>query len=221
MWKPVWACNLKASIAYTCMNPRSEILPNHEGEWLRLAREGDAAAFANLVDMYAKPVYNLCYRMLGNPQDAEDAAQEAFLRAFRNLQRYDPQRKFATWLLSIAANYCIDQHRRVKPQALELDEGPYELADKGLGPERQTLARELQDEVQALLAGLPPRDRAAVVLYYWYDYSYAEIARQLSISEGALKTRMHRVRRSLALAWEQTQENAPQAKRRLYEEAIP
>lgn len=196
-------------------------MQSHEGEWLHLAREGDEAAFAKLVDVYAKPVYNMCYRMLGNPQDAEDAAQEAFLRAFRNLHRYDPERKFATWLLSIAANYCIDQHRRVRPQQVDLDEGPYELADKSAGPEKRMLARELQDEVQDLLAGLAARDRAAVILYYWYDHSYAEIAQQLSMSEGALKTRMHRLRHSLAAAWTARAAELPSKRRSLYEEAIP
>ncbi|MCW5876710.1 MAG: sigma-70 family RNA polymerase sigma factor [Anaerolineales bacterium] len=192
-----------------------------EGKWLGQALQGDAAAFASLVDMYAKPVYNLCYRMLGNPQDAEDAAQETFLRAFRHLRRYDPQRKFATWLLSIAANYCIDQHRRARPTLTALDEGPLEPAEKAPGPEGRALAREQRDEVQALLAGLAPRDRAAIILYYWYDHSYEEIARQLSISQGALKTRMHRARRSLAAAWAEEHGEPLFATRRSYEKAIP
>jgi len=89
-----------------------ERLEQSEDEWLALAQGGDADAFSHIVELYQRPVYNLCYRMLGNSQEAEDAAQEAFLRAFRAIKRYDPKRKFASWLLSIAANYCIDQHRK-------------------------------------------------------------------------------------------------------------
>ena len=85
-----------------------------ESEWLQQAIKGDDLAFSRLVEAYQRPVYNLCYRMMGNANDAEDAAQETFIRAYKALNRYDPSRKFSTWLLSIASNYCIDQHRRRK-----------------------------------------------------------------------------------------------------------
>jgi len=196
-------------------------LQQDERKWLDASRQGDSQAFSRLVGMYAKPVYNLCYRMLGNPQDAEDAAQETFLRAYRALDRYDPQRKFATWLLSIAANYCIDQHRRVRPQLVSLEEtAQVELRQSEPGPERQALALETHHEVQHLLRSLPARDRAAVILYYWYAYSYAEIARALSVSESALKARLHRARRSLAATWRQEQMNPLSAQRSIYEKSI-
>lgn len=170
-----------------------------EKKWLEASRNGDPQAFSMLVDMYAKPIYNLCYRMLGNAQDAEDAAQEAFLRAYRSINRYDPDRKLITWLLSIAAHYCIDQQRRVKAPQVSLDEtAPIELAEHGAGPEKAYLQRETSDEVQHLLSQISPRDRAAIILYYWYDLSYQEIASQLKLTESALKTRLHRARRSLA-----------------------
>lgn len=177
-----------------------------EHKWLRLARQGDAQAFSRLVDMYAKPVHNLCYRMLGNTEDAEDAAQEAFLRAFKAIHRYDPQRKFASWLLSIAANYCIDQHRRSRLRTISLDDSPEaSLGDRSPGPAASLVARETSDELQGLLAALDPRDRAAIILYYWHELPYQEIAEQLSMTEGALKSRLHRARRTLAAAWERSQ----------------
>jgi len=180
-------------------------LPLEESHWLEDARNGDSQAFAMLVDMYAKPVYNLCYRMLGNPQDAEDAAQEAFLRAYKNLERYDPSRKLITWLLSIAAHYCIDQQRRVRAPQVSLDEAaPGELRERSAGPEKAYLLQETGDEVQYLLAQIPARDRAAIILYYWYDLSYQEIAKQLKLTESALKARLHRARRSLARVWLET-----------------
>ena len=76
------------------------------------AQQGDHTAFAQLVEQYQRPVYNLAYRMLGNAQDAEDAAQETFLRVYKQFKRYDRRQKFATWLLAIAAHYCIDRLRR-------------------------------------------------------------------------------------------------------------
>ena len=84
----------------------------NETEWIRLAREGDQAAFGRLVVAYQTPVYNLAYRMLGDAGEAEEAAQETFLRAYTHLRSYDPQRPFCSWLLSIGSHYCIDLLRR-------------------------------------------------------------------------------------------------------------
>jgi RNA polymerase sigma-70 factor (ECF subfamily) len=189
-----------------------------ERRWLEDARNGDPQAFSMLVDMYSKPVYNLCYRMLGNPQDAEDAAQEAFLRAYRNLNRYDPDRKLITWLLSIAAHYCIDQQRRVRAPQVSLDEAdPVELRERRAGPEKAYVLKETGDEVQLLLAQIPARDRAAIILYYWYDLSYQEIAGQLKLTESALKARLHRARRSLAKVWLENDGTPLLAQRRPHE----
>ena len=117
-----------------------------ELDWLKKAQKGDDLAFSYLVEAYQRPVYNLCYRMLGNAGDAEDAAQETFIRAYKALHSYDPSRKFSTWLLSIASNYCIDQHRRRKLPTFSYDalETPI-LPDTGIGMETKMM----QDEHQA------------------------------------------------------------------------
>ena len=86
---------------------------NDELAWVIQAQQGNDEAFTRLVEEYQTHVYNLCYRMLGEPEAAEDAAQETFLRAYQNLRRYDQTRSFATWLLSIGAHYCIDRLRRL------------------------------------------------------------------------------------------------------------
>ncbi|HBX69651.1 MAG TPA: RNA polymerase subunit sigma-24 [Chloroflexi bacterium] len=179
-----------------------------ESEWLVRAQKGDDVAFARLVELYQKPVYNLCYRMLGNPGDAEDAAQEAFLRAYKNLRRYDSDRPFATWLLSIASHYCIDQLRKQRFNAFSLDDDEntwLEPPDPGMGPEASLSAQEKQAQVQTLLDQLSPKDRAAVVMHYWYDYSYEEIAQELSLTVSAVKSRLHRCRRELAGQWQAVQ----------------
>jgi RNA polymerase sigma-70 factor (ECF subfamily) len=93
-----------------------------EKTWIIQAQHGNDDAFTNLVETYQKPVYNLCYRMLGESEAAEDAAQETFLKAYQNLSRYDRERSFATWLLSIAAHYCIDRLRRRRFPSVSIDE---------------------------------------------------------------------------------------------------
>ncbi len=173
----------------------------NEAEWIQLAREGDQAAFGRLVAAYQTPVYNLAYRMLGNAGEAEDAAQEAFLRAYIHLSRYDPQRPFSTWLFSITSHYCIDQLRRRRITWLPLEEEfslPVRFTSANPGPEAVATRREEQDQVQQLLDVLSPTDRAAITLHYWYDYSYQEIAQTLDLTVSAVKSRLYRARRALA-----------------------
>ncbi len=190
-----------------------------ELDWLQRAQKGDDLAFSNLVEAYQRPVYNLCYRMLGNAGDAEDAAQETFIRAYKALNRYDPSRKFSTWLLSIASNYCIDQHRRRKLPTFSYDalESPI-LPDKSMGMEAMLMQDEHQEEVSALLESLKPKDKAAVVMRYWYEYSYEEIAESLSLSVSAVKSRLHRARKELAENWIVSQEESMRVERKRYEQ---
>lgn len=180
---------------------------NEEMAWIIQAQHGSDEAFASLVGTYQAPVYNLCFRMLGEEEAAEDAAQESFLRAYQNLIRYDVQRPFATWLLSIAAHYCIDRLRRrrfvsVSIDQDESDEAPMELPDaRALNPEAEAVRREEQKHLQGLLQSLDYTDRAALVLRYWYDFSEIEIAGALSLTVSAVKSRLHRARKELGKRW--------------------
>jgi RNA polymerase sigma-70 factor (ECF subfamily) len=174
-----------------------------EDEFITRARGGDDEAFQEVVDAFQGPVFNLCYRMLGNAQEAEDAAQETFLKAYRNLRRYDPDRKFLNWILSIASNHCIDRLRRRRLKLISLDEWlpRFENPSPNPGPEETLSDQELQEDVRAILDQLGSTDRAAIVLRYWYEYSYEEIADSLSLSVPAVKSRLHRARRSMAERW--------------------
>jgi RNA polymerase sigma-70 factor, ECF subfamily len=173
-----------------------------DSRWLNLAQKGDPEAFGQLVELYQVAVFNLCYRMLGDAYEAEDAAQETFLRAYKGMARYDQSRPFSTWLLSIAAHYCIDQMRKRRMTVVPFDVLPYgELPDPGPNPEASLATNEEQHRVRALLASLNPTDRAAVVMRYWYDFSYEEIATALDLSISAVKSRLHRARRDLAEAY--------------------
>ena len=178
-----------------------------EMAWILQAQHGDDEGFTNLVETYQKPVYNLCYRMLGEPEAAEDAAQETFLKAYQNLTRYDNERPFATWLLSIAAHHCIDRLRRRKFASFSIDEdeeGQAELPDRSApDPENEAVKKQEREALQGLLQSLDPTDRAAIILRYWYDASEMEIARTLKLTVPAVKSRLHRARRLLAGLWKE------------------
>jgi RNA polymerase sigma-70 factor (ECF subfamily) len=171
-----------------------------EAQWARAASQGDEQAFARLVEVFQVPVYNLCYRMLGEPAEAEDAAQEAFLKAFRGLHRYDPERRFGSWCLSVAAHECIDRLRRGRQSTVALDAVDEEVAfpDAAAGPESMLIRREQEQRVGELLKRLSPLDRAILTLKYWYDMPLEEIAEDLGLTTSAVKSRLHRSRRELA-----------------------
>ena len=178
-------------------------MSEQEALWIEAARKGDDLAFGRLVESYQKPVFSLCYRMLGNSNDAEDAAQETFIRAYRHLKRYDPNRSFATWLLSIASHYCIDRMRKKQLPTVSTDNLPADIIpDRNIpDPEREFRTQEKEMLVQNLLNQLKPIDRAAIILRYWHEYSEAEIAESLDLSVSAVKSRLFRSRQALAELW--------------------
>jgi RNA polymerase sigma-70 factor (ECF subfamily) len=175
---------------------------NEEQVWLEQARKGDKAAFGRLVEAYQGPVYNLAYRMLGNSGEAEEAAQEAFIRAYTRIHTYDSAHKFSTWLLSITSNYCIDLIRKRRATYLSIDEPlaphPALQSDREKGPEAQLVTSEQNELIQSLLNELQPEYREAVVLRYWHELSYEEIAATMDTTVSAIKSRLFRARKQLA-----------------------
>jgi RNA polymerase sigma-70 factor (ECF subfamily) len=140
--------------------------------------------------------------MLSNSGEAEEAAQEAFIRAFTRLDSYNPAHKFSTWLLSITSNFCIDQLRKRRAILLSIDEPlpphPALSADQEKRPESQLIMNEQQAMVQSLLESLAPDYRQTVVLRYWHDLSYEEIAEMMDTTVSAIKSRLFRARKQLA-----------------------
>ena len=171
-----------------------------EKVWIQQAVAGDHEAFTRLVEAYQIPVYNLAYRMLGDAREAEDAAQETFLRAYTRLTTYQIDKKFSSWLLAIASHHCIDRLRRRRFTWLSLDELPFleQAAGERNQPEEATIRQEERDEVRKMLDHLPPQYRAAVILRYWYELSYREIAEVMGTTESAVKSRLYRAREMLA-----------------------
>ena len=194
-------------------------MSEQEALWIQQALKGNDQAFGCLVEEYQKPVFSLCYRMLGNSRDAEDASQESFIRAYRHLKRYDPNRSFATWLLSIAAHYCIDRTRKRRLPTISTDVIPAEIvADRNApNPEKEFRQQEKELLIQNIMDDLKPTDRAAIILRYWHDYSEVEIAEALDLTVSAVKSRLYRARRSLAEAWLEIEKSKTVNERRTHE----
>ena len=167
---------------------------------VRRTLSGDQEAFSSLVEKYKDPVFNVAYRMLGNPTEAEDVAQEAFVRAYTQLHTYKETHRFSTWLLSIASHLSIDQLRRRRFLALPLENVPFLewIADVGPGPEQSALRHETADDMQRILDTLPVKYRAVLLLRYWHDFSYEEIAHTLDLTPALVKARLHRARELVA-----------------------
>ena len=171
-------------------------------EWVMLTKNGDKRAFNKVVNKYQQPIYNFCYQMLHqNRDEAEDAAQEVFLRAYTKLDTYDDQRRFSTWLFSIASHYCIDTLRSRRYQLVSWDSVapwyPFSHQEPSQ-PERALLKAETAHEVQMLLNVLPPNYRAVIILKYWHTLSYQEIAQTLGTTISAIKSKLFRARRMMA-----------------------
>jgi RNA polymerase sigma-70 factor, ECF subfamily len=154
---------------------------------------GDQKAMIDLVNQFRGQVFGLCYRMLGQREDAEDAAQETFVRALRNLRSWDSTRDFEPWLLAIAGNRCRTamSRRMRKPPAQSLNEPlPARLPD-------MQAARQLAEEVALALSTLREQYRQAFLLFHQQELSYAEIAETLRCPIGTVRTWIHRARREL------------------------
>jgi RNA polymerase sigma factor (sigma-70 family) len=171
------------------------IAEQDEAELVARARAGDRAAFGTLVARYARVALRVARAVLGNPDDADDAAQDAMLLALVKLDQYDPRRPFGPWLLRIVANAATDRRRRRTVRRAELlDPG---LVAGGARPDVTTERRALNGRLREALAALPERRRIAVVLFDVEGYSHAEIAGILGIPEGTVRSEVFHARRHL------------------------
>lgn len=172
--------------------------PADERHTASLAAQGNLQAFADLVRAHQQAVFNIAYRLLGNTQDAEDATQETFLRAYRFFDRFDPNRPFAPWVKRIAVNVCLNHMaRRPTPYSLDADGAP-PPPDAAPGPEARTLQRDLSRRVRAEVLALPPRYRAVIELRHFQGLSYTEIAEALGRPLNTVKSDLFRARKLLA-----------------------
>ena len=156
---------------------------------------GDTDAFEGLVERWQGPLINLAWRFCRDRRLAEEWAQEAFLKAFRFLDRWRGEAVFSTWLFALATNVYRSKMRRRRLETVVLDEAP-EPRDPD-DPESRAAGRESRRSIRRLVAALPPRYRDALTLYYFMEMDVASAAAALGIPEGTLKARLHRARARL------------------------
>jgi len=165
-----------------------------ERELIRRARQGDADAFGRLVVRYQQKVFNIAYRLTGDWQEARDVAQEAFVKTYRALDRFDPQRPFAPWLCKIAANTALNWIKKRRPMELE---HKALLTDPAPGPEARVIAAEKSARLRAAIVALPPNYRAAIELRHFQGLSYREMSEALGAPLSSVKSWLFRARRKL------------------------
>ena len=171
------------------------------------AARGDRGAFARLVDLHQRTVFGLCVRLLADREEARDAAQETFVRAWGGIGTFDPANPFAPWLLRIARNHCIDVLRRRLPAArrLELDAGSAGDGGRALdlpdtaspAADEQLVGAQQASAVAGAVAALPPNYREVVHLFHVEHMSYKDIAATMEVPIGTIMTWLHRARAKL------------------------
>jgi len=183
-------------------------MPQTDAATVALARDGDSEAFRALVDRHSRAVYRLAHRMTGSAQDAEDVVQETFLKAYRQLSRFESRANFSTWLHRIAVNCSIDlirarPHRESGHDAADLDQF---TTDDGVQrqatPERLMLSTEVQDRVTGAMSGLSAMERAAFALRHFEGQSIDEISRALGLKTNATKHSIFRAVKKMRAALE-------------------
>jgi RNA polymerase sigma-70 factor (ECF subfamily) len=185
-------------------------MPHTDAATVALARDGDSEAFRSLVERHSRAVYRIAHRMTGSPQDAEDVVQETFLRAYRQLGRFESRANFGTWLHRIAVNCSIDLIRS-RPrremghdaEALEQFGASSERHEAGQKtPERLMLSTEVQERINGAMSGLSRLERAAFVLRHFEGQSIEDISRMLGLKTNAAKHSIFRAVRKMRVALE-------------------
>ncbi|MBM7116125.1 sigma-70 family RNA polymerase sigma factor [Archangium primigenium] len=162
------------------------------------ARRGDPSAFESLVRGVQRPVYGLALRLLGNEAEASEVAQEAFLRAYQNLNKYDESRPFDLWVMAITRNLCLDLlRRRTKVRTQELEPMKDVLASDEISLEEGAIARQERQSLEEALATLSADDREVLALYYVQKRTTKEIAQLLGCAPGTIMARLFRAREKL------------------------
>jgi RNA polymerase sigma-70 factor (ECF subfamily) len=184
-------------------------MPQTDAATVALARDGDTEAFRALVERHSRAVYRLAQRMTGTPQDAEDVVQETFLKAYRQLGRFESRANFSTWLHRIAVNCSIDLIRSRTSREAGRDAATLEQcsSDEGMvagraSPERLMLSTEVQARVNTAMSTLSRMERAAFVLRHFEGHSIDEISRSLGLKTNATKHSIFRAVKKMRVALE-------------------
>ncbi len=166
------------------------------------AKGGDQKAYADLMHRYKDSIYFMALKMVNNKEDAMDLTVETFAKAFEKLDKYQPEFAFSTWLFRVGTNNCIDFIRKKKLNTTSIsgmvdddgDERPLQIKSDTLNPEEASMKKEQAQTLKVLIDGLPQRYRNLIVLRYFDELSYEEIAEQLDLPLGTVKAQLFRAR---------------------------
>lgn len=188
---------------------------NQIDEIIERCLKGDQVAWGLIVDRHRRKVFNLAYRFVGRHDEAEDLTQDIFVKIFKALHTFDRRANFQTWLISISRNLCIDHYRSVRKErttmARDVDASELTPASRERGPLAQLEQSDLKEIIRRAMAELPDALRVAVTLRDLQEFSYQEIADQLHLPEGTVKSRINRGRIELARQIRRIQDSAPAA----------
>ena len=180
--------------------------PDLEAGWIERARRGDTEAFRALVDLHRDRAYGLALRIVRVPVDAEEVAQDAFVRVWRALPRFRGESTFATWLYRIVLRLAVDRAARLRRRrAVEGRPGEDAAVSEPAATGPATELGEIGERLERLIAGLTEAQRAVVTLYYYRDQSVEEVARLLGSPENTVKTHLSRARAALRAAWKESE----------------
>jgi len=187
--------------------------PPNTDELVERCLKGDQAAWEQIVKQHWRKVFNLAYKFVGRHDEAEDLTQDIFLKIFKALHTFDRRANFQTWLISISRNLCIDHYRSVRKEretmARDVDASELSPVSRERGPEGQLEQIKLRQLIHLALGELPVALRQAVVLRDLQELSYQEIADQLGLPEGTVKSRINRGRLELARQLRRLQHQRP------------
>ena len=165
-------------------------------EIIKLCINGDKEIFSELVNRYKNLVYSVVLRMVNNTEEANDLAQEIFIKLYRNLDKYQPEYKFSTWLIRISTNHVIDYRRKRKQEIISMEEIPYELTNDTT-PEREYIQKEESKRLECAIKALPDLYKIPIVLYHQQGLHYQEIADIIGEPLSKVKNRIFRGRKML------------------------
>jgi RNA polymerase sigma-70 factor (ECF subfamily) len=198
--------------------PARSVADADDRELVVRALDGEEDAFRELLERFRRPVFSLIYRMIGDREQAEDLAQESFVKAFNNLDSYNPAYRFSSWLFKIANNHAIDHLRRARLSTVSIHGSPHAadaqreeetrivLESHDESPEQEIMALELGSEIEQAIARLRPEYRTAVILRHIENRPYEEIAEIMEVPIGTVKTFLHRARAELREALQHLKE---------------
>ena len=195
------------------MSSDPNVVSSNTDELIERCLKGDQVAWEQIVRQHWRKVFNLAYKFVGRHDEAEDLTQDIFLKIFKALHTFDRRANFQTWLISISRNLCIDHYRSVRKEretmARDVDASELTPVSRERGPHTQLEQRDLKHLIRLALAELPPTLRQAVVLRDLQEFSYQEIADQLGLPEGTVKSRINRGRLELARQLRRLQTQKP------------